>query len=79
VHDRRHESQYSARALEAFKRRPVLVEPIEQLGMYRVRILDALLVIVGADLPGELGRVFGVQLGEAPAGDVAMHKLVWGD
>ena len=37
---RRHQTQHAAGALEAFERRPVLVQPGEQLGVDRVRPLD---------------------------------------
>ena len=42
VDHRRHQAQHLARALEAFERRPVVVEPLEHLRVDRIARLQAL-------------------------------------
>ena len=66
VDDRAHQPQHAAGALEPVQRRPVLVQPVEQLRVDRVRRLDPLLVGRLGDPGGELGPVPGVEVGERP-------------
>ena len=54
VDDRRHQPQHAARALELVERRPVAVEPVEQLGMDRVGGGEPPLVVALARLEREL-------------------------
>jgi hypothetical protein len=54
VDDGVHQAQDAARALEALEARPVLVEAVEQLGVDRVGLLDAVLVVAIARLAREV-------------------------
>ena len=63
-----HQTQDAARALEALEARPVLVEAIEQLGVDRVGLLDAVLVAAVARLAREVVGVAVVHLDEAAGG-----------
>ncbi len=65
VDDGVHQAQDAARALEALQARPVLVEPVEQLGVDRVGLLDAVLVAAVARLARELVGVTVIHLDEA--------------
>ena len=61
-----HQSEHAPGALESVKRRPVLVEPIEQLRVQRVGRFDPSLVCRLARLARELAGVPGVELHERP-------------
>ena len=65
VDDGVHQPQHAARALEALEGRPVLVEAVEQLGVDRVGLLDAVLVAAVAGLAREVVGVRVVHLDEA--------------
>ena len=65
VDDGVHQAQDAARALEALEARPVLVEAVEQLGVDRVGLLDAVLVAAVARLAREVVGVAVVHLDEA--------------
>ena len=75
VDHRRHQPQHAARALELHQRRPVGVEPVEDLGVDRVGRLDALLVLGIAALGRELLVLRPVQVGERRADHVAVLEL----
>ena len=64
VDDGAHQPQHAAGALEPLQRRPVLVQPVEQLRMQRVSVPDPLLVLRLGDPRGELAPVLGIELGE---------------
>ena len=66
--DSAHQSQHATGALEPLERRPVLVQPVEQLRVDRVGRLDPVLVGDLGALAGELAAVLGVELDEL-AGD----------
>ena len=68
VDDGVHQPQHAAGALEALEARPVLVEAVEQLGMDRVGLLDAVLVAAVARLAREVVGVAVVHLDEAAGG-----------
>ena len=71
-----HQAQDAARALEALEARPVLVEAIEQLGMDRVGLLDAVLVAAVTRLARELVGVAVVHLDEAAGRRVDRRERV---
>ena len=64
VDDRRHELQHAAGPLEPLERRPVVEEPVEQLGVDRVAGPQALEVRLLLRLGREAALVLGVQLAE---------------
>ncbi len=64
VDDGAHQPQHAAGALEALERRPVLVEPVEQLRVYRVGRLDPVFVGDLTALARELPSVLAVELHE---------------
>ena len=72
----RHQPQHAAGALELVERRPVLVEPVEQLGMDRVRQLHPPPVLGLADLAREVGRLLAVEVAERLDHAVADPGLV---
>ena len=75
VDHRRHQAQHAARALELHQRRPVGVEPVEDLRMDRVGRLDALLVVAVAALGRELRLLRAIEIGEGARGHVALLEL----
>src|SRR5664280_3147094 len=74
MHDGTHQPKDTAGALEALQRGPVLVEPVKQLRVNRVRRPDPTLIRRLAALARELTTVFGVELHESPShgGDVPL-------
>ena len=75
VDHRRHEAQHAAGPLELHERRPVVVEPVEDLGVDRKSRLDALLVVRVAALGRELLVLSPVQVREGPRHHVAVFEL----
>ena len=76
VDDRRHQAQHATRPLEPVQGGPVLVQPVEQLRMHRVRHLDPLLIGRLGDPGGKLGAVPRVEVGEHPRdrGDICLRR-----
>ena len=74
VDDRGHQPQHATGPLEPVQRRPVAVQPVEQLRVQRVRRLDPLLIRRLGDPRRELGPVLRVEVGEHP-GDRADVRL----
>src|SRR5674536_403898 len=66
MYDGTHQPKDTAGALEALQRGPVLVEPVKQLRVNRVRRPDPTLIRRLAALARELTTVFGVELHESP-------------
>jgi len=66
--------QHATGALEVAERGPVLVEPVEDLRVDRVRLLHALEVVVLLGLRRQFAAVGAVQLGEVAAG--VFHRQV---
>ena len=77
VDHRRHQAQHAAGALELHQRRPVGVEPVEDLRVDRVGRLDALLVVGVAALGRELLVLRPVEVGEGARHHVAVLELRW--
>ena len=77
VDDGVHQPQHTAGALEPLQARPVLVEPVEQLGVDRVGLLDPVLVVGVARLARELVGVLAVELDErrAPCAPIDGQRL----
>ena len=75
VDDRRHQSQHAAGPLERHQRRPVGVEPVEDLRMDRISGDYALFVVGVAALGGELLVLATVELGERSGHHVTILEL----
>ncbi len=65
VDHRRHQAQHAACALEALQRRPVLVEPVEELGVDGVGPAQALQIVTLGDPAGELACRIAVHIPES--------------
>ena len=76
VDDCGHQAQHAAGALEALEGRPVLVEAVEHLGVYRVTRHHALAVLQLARLRRELSGVLSVHLAERDAHLVARDLVL---
>ncbi len=78
VDDRRHQAQHAAGPLELHQRGPVLVQAVEHLGVDRVGVAQALLVLGLVGLGRELLLLGPVQLveraGDAVAGDELLAR-----
>ena len=72
----RHQTQHAARALEGLKRRPVLVEPVEHLGMDGVAAHHAVAVLELAGIDREVGGVLAVHLAERVAYGIALCRVL---
>ena len=67
--------QHPARALEFVQRGPVLVQPVEHLGVDGVGLGNALLVTRLLCLSRELAGVLAVQLAKGPCGGLYLHRI----
>ena len=66
VDDLAHQAQHPAGALELLQRRPVVVEPVEQLRVDGVGGLEPVLVLAALHVAGELAVVLAVEADELP-------------
>jgi len=64
MNHRRHQTQHAARALEFIQSRPVVIEPVEQLRMDRIRRFDPALIFRLAGLGRKLLGVLAVLVRE---------------
>ncbi len=78
VDDGRHQAQHAAGPLELVQGGPVVVEPVEQLGVDRVGHLDPALVVGLPALRRKLLLLRAVQLREGAGHGVAGHELLAG-
>src|SRR5688572_25317668 len=72
---RRHQPKHAARTLKLNKRRPIAVEPVEDLRMDRVGRFDSLLILRIFALGRELRLLRPVQVGECSGNHIAVLEL----
>jgi len=76
VDDAGHQPQHAARSLELVQRRPLVVEPVEELGMDGIRGGDPPLVVRLATRGWDLRSLRSVEIGEVTNDRVALRGLV---